>query len=101
MGVAATTVPTTTSQKLAQARPDVLIVVAGDHLNQWFMDNMPAFVVGKAPIARGPFPHELRAHNCRNSIAGQAISDVGSAAGPSTSVRHDGHCKGACERAGA
>ena len=43
-------------QKLARARPDVLIVVAGDHLNQWFMDNMPAFVVGKAATARGPFP---------------------------------------------
>jgi protocatechuate 4,5-dioxygenase, beta chain len=49
-------------QKLARARPDVLIVVAGDHLNQWFMDNMPAFVVGKAATARGPFPQELRAH---------------------------------------
>jgi protocatechuate 4,5-dioxygenase, beta chain len=48
--------------KLAAARPDVIIVAAGDHLNQWFMDNMPPFVVGKAPLARGPFPHELRAH---------------------------------------
>ena len=24
-----------------QARPDALVVVAGDHLNQWFLDNMP------------------------------------------------------------
>lgn len=46
--------------KLAQARPDVILIAAGDHLNQWFMDNMPPFVVGKAPVARGPFPHELR-----------------------------------------
>lgn len=48
-------------QKLADARPDVLVVVASDHLNQWFMDNMPAFIVGKSPDARGPFPHEMRA----------------------------------------
>ncbi len=41
-------------QKMAQARPDVLIVVASDHLNQWFMDNMPAFLVGKAPSTEGP-----------------------------------------------
>ncbi|HEY7064578.1 MAG TPA: 2,3-dihydroxybiphenyl 1,2-dioxygenase [Chloroflexota bacterium] len=49
-------------EKLAAARPDVVIVAAGDHLNQWFMDNLPPFVVGKAPLARGPFPHELSAH---------------------------------------
>lgn len=47
-------------EKLAAARPDAVIVAAGDHLNQWFMDNMPPFVVGKAPHAEGPFPHELR-----------------------------------------
>jgi len=45
-------------QKLAAARPDVLLVIANDHLSQWFTDNMPAFLVGKAPRARGPFPHE-------------------------------------------
>ncbi|MCH6544685.1 MAG: 2,3-dihydroxybiphenyl 1,2-dioxygenase [Deltaproteobacteria bacterium] len=48
-------------QKMAQARPDVLIVVASDHLNQWFMDNMPAFLVGKAPSTEGPAPVEIRA----------------------------------------
>jgi protocatechuate 4,5-dioxygenase beta chain len=47
-------------EKLARARPDVIVIAAGDHLNQWFMDNMPPFVVGKAPLARGPFPHEMR-----------------------------------------
>ena len=45
-------------QKLAAARPDVVIVVGHDHLNQWFMDNMPAFLVGKAPIAEGPLRYE-------------------------------------------
>jgi protocatechuate 4,5-dioxygenase beta chain len=47
-------------ERLAQANADVLVVIASDHLNQWFMDNMPAFLVGKAPRTQGPFPHEQR-----------------------------------------
>lgn len=47
-------------QKMAAARPDVLVVIASDHLNQWFMDNMPPFIVGKAPRTKGPFPQEIR-----------------------------------------
>ena len=47
-------------RRLAESRPDVLVTIASDHLNQWFMDNMPAFLVGKAPRAVGPFPHEQR-----------------------------------------
>ncbi|MGH7887832.1 MAG: 2,3-dihydroxybiphenyl 1,2-dioxygenase, partial [Candidatus Binatia bacterium] len=49
-------------KKLEEARPDVILVFASDHLNQWFMDNMPAFLIGKAPIANGPFPHEAKIH---------------------------------------
>ena len=48
-------------RRMAGAKPDVLIVIASDHLNQFFMDNMPAFLIGKAPRAEGPFPHEVRA----------------------------------------
>jgi protocatechuate 4,5-dioxygenase beta chain len=44
--------------RLAAARPDVLIAVGNDHLNQFFMDNMPAFLIGKAPIAQGPWSWE-------------------------------------------
>ena len=44
--------------RLAEARPDVLVMVSGDHFNQWFYDNMPTFCVGKAARAQGPFPHE-------------------------------------------
>ncbi len=44
--------------RLDAARPDVLVVVSGDHFNQWFYDNMPTFLIGKAERARGPFPHE-------------------------------------------
>ena len=47
-------------KRMAGFRPDLLIVIASDHLNQFFMDNMPAFLVGKAPRAEGPFPHEVR-----------------------------------------
>ena len=47
-------------KRMAGTRPDVLIVIASDHLNQFFMDNMPAFLIGKAPRAEGPFPHEMR-----------------------------------------
>ncbi len=46
-------------QKMAEAKPDVLVVVASDHLNQWFMDNMPAFSIGKAARAQGPVAHEI------------------------------------------
>lgn len=49
-------------RKLAAAKPDVIIVVGSDHLNQWFMDNMPAFLVGKARLAVGPFPDEVKTH---------------------------------------
>lgn len=45
---------------LAAARPDVLVVVGSDHFGQWFMDNMPQFMVGKASRLTGPFPNEVR-----------------------------------------
>jgi protocatechuate 4,5-dioxygenase beta chain len=47
-------------KRMAATNPDVLLVIASDHLNQFFMDNMPAFLIGKAPRAEGPFPHEIR-----------------------------------------
>jgi protocatechuate 4,5-dioxygenase beta chain len=47
-------------RRLAESKPDAIVVVASDHLNQWFMDNMPAFLVGKAARAKGPFPHEQK-----------------------------------------
>ncbi len=44
--------------RLAAARPDLLIAVGNDHLNQLFMNNMPAFMVGKPPVAEGPWSWE-------------------------------------------
>lgn len=45
-------------QKMTDAKPDVLLVIANDHVNQWFSDNIPAFLVGKSPVAEGPFDYE-------------------------------------------
>jgi protocatechuate 4,5-dioxygenase beta chain len=47
-------------QQLDAARPDAIVVVGSDHLGQWFMNNMPAFMVGKATRMKGPFASEIR-----------------------------------------
>ena len=35
---------------LTRARPDVLVMVGSDHFHQLWLDNMPQFLVGKAPF---------------------------------------------------
>jgi protocatechuate 4,5-dioxygenase beta chain len=47
-------------KKLADARPDVLIAIGNDHLHQFFMDNMPAFMIGKMDQYDGTFYDEIR-----------------------------------------
>ena len=44
--------------RLAAWEPDAVVMIGCDHLNQWFMDNMPPFLVAKPPKVAGPFPHE-------------------------------------------
>jgi len=46
--------------KLRQARPDVLVTIGNDHLHQFFMDNMPAFMIGKMDAYDGTFYDETR-----------------------------------------
>jgi protocatechuate 4,5-dioxygenase beta chain len=46
--------------KLAEAKPDVLITIGNDHLHQFFMDNMPAFMIGKMDAYDGTFYDETR-----------------------------------------
>ncbi|WP_166352842.1 extradiol ring-cleavage dioxygenase [Phytoactinopolyspora limicola] len=46
--------------RVAGARPDVILVVATDHLTQWFDDNMPAFLVGRSELIPATFPNEER-----------------------------------------
>jgi protocatechuate 4,5-dioxygenase beta chain len=45
-------------ENLAAARPDVLVVASGDHFNQWFYGNIPAFAIGKGARSAGPFGWE-------------------------------------------
>ncbi len=42
------------AEALAEARPDVALVISGEHLNYFFIDNMPAFCVGVADGFEGP-----------------------------------------------
>ena len=48
------------ADRVAASRPDVIVIVTTDHLRQWFYDNMPTFLVGKAPSMPGTFPDEHR-----------------------------------------
>jgi protocatechuate 4,5-dioxygenase, beta chain len=47
-------------KRLEQAAPDVLVVVASDHFHQFFMDNMPAFLIAKRDRYDGIFANETR-----------------------------------------
>jgi protocatechuate 4,5-dioxygenase beta chain len=47
-------------QKLAEANVDVLVCIGNDHLHQFFMDNMPAFMIGKMERYDGTFYDEER-----------------------------------------
>jgi protocatechuate 4,5-dioxygenase beta chain len=65
--------------RLHEQDPELLIVVASDHLNQWFTDNMPSFLVGKSAVADGPFPHETRLRGLapyRATVHGSAARSV-------------------------
>jgi len=46
--------------KLRRAEPDALIMVGNDHFHQFFMDNMPAFILGKMELFDGTFYNEAR-----------------------------------------
>jgi protocatechuate 4,5-dioxygenase, beta chain len=47
-------------KKLEEAKPDVLVTIGNDHLHQFFMDNMPAFMIGKMDCYDGTFYDEIR-----------------------------------------
>jgi protocatechuate 4,5-dioxygenase, beta chain len=47
-------------EKLRQANPDALVTIGNDHLHQFFMDNMPAFMIGKMDTYDGTFYDETR-----------------------------------------
>ena len=47
-------------ETLTKARPDVLVMVGSDHFHQFWLDNMPQFLVGKAPVYDANFFNEER-----------------------------------------
>lgn len=60
-------------ERLARARPDALVCVGNDHFHQFFMDNMPAFILGKMDRYDGTFYNEVREFDLpRVTIPGDA-----------------------------
>jgi protocatechuate 4,5-dioxygenase beta chain len=47
-------------EKLRKAEPEALVVIGNDHFHQFFMDNMPAFAIGKMKVFDGIFYNEVR-----------------------------------------
>ena len=47
-------------ETLTKARPDVLVMVGSDHFHQLWLDNMPQFLVGKAPYFDANWYNEER-----------------------------------------
>jgi protocatechuate 4,5-dioxygenase, beta chain len=47
-------------ETLTAARPDVLVMVGSDHFHQLWLDNMPQFLVGKAPYYDANWYNEER-----------------------------------------
>jgi protocatechuate 4,5-dioxygenase beta chain len=43
---------------LAATKPDLIVAVANDHLDNFFFDNLPTFSVGTGKSAEGPFWYE-------------------------------------------
>src|ERR1700710_297085 len=50
----------TIRETLTRARPDVLVMVGSDHFHQLWLDNMPQFLVGKAPVYDANWYNEER-----------------------------------------
>ena len=46
-------------ERLAKANPDVVLAIGTDHFNNFFLENMPPFIIGKCRQVLGPHPHEL------------------------------------------
>lgn len=43
-----------TKEEIEQFQPDLVILLSADHIDKFFMDNVPAFCVGVAPTFDGP-----------------------------------------------
>ncbi|HEU5417814.1 MAG TPA: extradiol ring-cleavage dioxygenase, partial [Streptosporangiaceae bacterium] len=47
-------------ETLTRAQPDLLVMVGSDHFHQLWLDNMPQFLIGKAPFYDANFYNEER-----------------------------------------
>lgn len=45
-------------KRLDEAKPDSIIVIANDHVDNFFVENMPSFCIGMSNKAEGPFAIE-------------------------------------------
>ena len=59
-------------ETLTRARPDVLVMVGSDHFHQLWLDNMPQFLVGKAPFYDANFYNEEREFGLPRMFAARA-----------------------------
>jgi len=50
-------------EKLRRAEPETLLMVGNDHFHQFFMDNMPAFIIGKMDVFDATYYNEVREFN--------------------------------------
>lgn len=48
-------------QRIADSRPDTVIVISDDHIHNFFFNNFPAFCIGAADSYRTPVEHWLKA----------------------------------------
>ena len=59
-------------ETLTRANPDVLVMVGSDHFHQLWLDNMPQFLVGKAPFYDANWHNEEREFGLpRLTLAGE------------------------------
>lgn len=47
-------------ETLTRAKPDILVMIGADHFHQFFLDNYPTFLIGKAPRYDATFYNEER-----------------------------------------
>jgi len=59
-------------ERLAEARPDALVVVTAEHFANFFMNNMPAFAVGMADQYEGPIEDPAWLGIARTKVPGDA-----------------------------
>jgi aromatic ring-opening dioxygenase catalytic subunit (LigB family) len=55
-------------EKVVDLAPDVIVMVASDHLHMLVTSNMPAFMIGKSPTIRAVHPNEERTFGLQPAI---------------------------------